>query len=332
MAGETTALHCVTSRMFYPLAGNVSQPTVLNMTDHITTHQAAEDARNENIQIYLNGVLVPKERALVSVYDSGFMLGDGVWEGLRLYNGTWAFLDEHMDRLFDAAKAVDIDLELDRAGVVQALCDTQAANDMYTDAHARLMVTRGVKRRPFQHPALSQSGPTFTIIMEHSQPSLPRGIRLATVPHMRGLPMTQDPKLNSHSKLNCILACIAAEKAGADEALMLDVHGFVNTTNACNFFIVRKGAVWTSTGDYCMNGITRQKVIDLCRESDILVYERNFSLVDTYGADEAFLTGTFGAQTPVIELDGRAIGGGGMGPVTTRIRGLYKALIAKVTK
>ena len=167
--------------------------------------------------------------------------------------------------------------------------------------------------------------------MEHSQPSLPRGIRLATVPHMRGLPMTQDPKLNSHSKLNCILACIAAEKAGADEALMLDVHGFVNTTNACNFFIVRKGAVWTSTGDYCMNGITRQKVIDLCRESDILVYERNFSLVDTYGADEAFLTGTFGAQTPVIELDGRAIGGGGMGPVTTRIRGLYKALIAKVT-
>lgn len=331
MAGETTAHHCVTSRMFYPLAGNVSQPTVLNMTDHITTHQAAEDARNENIQIYLNGVLVPKERALVSVYDSGFMLGDGVWEGLRLYNGTWAFLDEHMDRLFEAAKAVDIDLELDRAGVVQALCDTQAANDMHTDAHARLMVTRGVKRRPFQHPALSQSGPTFTIIMEHSQPSLPRGIRLATVPHMRGLPMTQDPKLNSHSKLNCILACIAAEKAGADEALMLDVHGFVNTTNACNFFIVRKGAVWTSTGDYCMNGITRQKVIDLCRESDIPVYERNFSLVDTYGADEAFLTGTFGAQTPVIELDGRAIGGGGMGPVTTRIRGLYKDLIAKVT-
>ena len=331
MAGETTAHHCVTSRMFYPLAGNVSQPTVLNMTDHITTHQAAEDARNENIQIYLNGVLVPKERALVSVYDSGFMLGDGVWEGLRLYNGTWVFLDEHMDRLFDAAKAVDIDLGLDRAGVVQALCDTQTANDMHTDAHARLMVTRGVKRRPFQHPALSQSGPTFTIIMEHSQPSLPRGIRLATVPHMRGLPMTQDPKLNSHSKLNCILACIAAEKAGADEALMLDVHGFVNTTNACNFFIVRKGAVWTSTGDYCMNGITRQKVIDLCRENDIPVYERNFSLVDAYGADEAFLTGTFGAQTPVIELDGRAIGGGGMGPVTTRIRGLYKDLIAKVT-
>ena len=313
------------------MAAIVSRLTIENMTDFVTTHQAAEDTRNENIQIYLNGVIVPKERALVSVYDSGFMLGDGVWEGLRLYNGAWAFLDEHLDRLFEAAKAVDIDIGMNRVDVVKALLDTQAANDMHTDAHARLMVTRGVKKRPFQHPALSQSGPTVTIIMEHSQPSLPRGIRLATVPHLRGLPMTQDPKLNSHSKLNCILACIAAEKAGADEALMLDIHGFVNTTNACNFFIVRKDAVWTSTGDYCMNGITRQKVIDLCRGNDIPIYERNFSLVDTYGADEAFLTGTFGAQTPVIELDGRSIGDGGMGPVTTKIRELYKGLIEGVT-
>ena len=302
------------------------------MSDYVTTHQAAEDARNANIKIYLNGTIVPKELAVVSVYDSGFMLGDGVWEGLRLYNGTWAFLDEHMDRLFEAARAVDIDLRLDRTGVVKALLDTQAANNMHTDAHARLMVTRGVKVRPFQHPSLSQSGPTFTIIMEHSTPSQPRGIRLSTVPHLRGLPMTQDPKLNSHSKLNCILACIAAEKAGADEALMLDTHGFVNTTNACNFFIVRKGAVWTSTGDYCMNGITRQKVIDLCRESEIPVYERNFSLVDTYGAEEAFLTGTFGAQTPVIDIDGRPIGDGEMGPVTNRLRGLYKNLIKKLTE
>jgi branched-chain amino acid aminotransferase len=302
------------------------------MSDYVTTHQAAEDARNENIKIYLNGTIVPKELAVVSVYDSGFMLGDGVWEGLRLYNGTWAFLDEHMDRLFEAARAVDIDLRLDRTGVVKALLDTQAANNMHTDAHARLMVTRGVKVRPFQHPSLSQSGPTFTIIMEHSTPSHPRGIRLSTVPHLRGLPMTQDPKLNSHSKLNCILACIAAEKAGADEALMLDTHGFVNTTNACNFFIVRKGTVWTSTGDYCMNGITRQKVIDLCRESEIPVYERNFSLVDTYGAEEAFLTGTFGAQTPVIDIDGRPIGDGEMGPVTNRLRGLYKNLIKKLTE
>ncbi len=294
------------------------------MTDHVTTHQAEEDARNEDILIYVDGRIVPKREATVSVYDSGFMLGDGVWEGVRLYDGKWAFLDEHMDRLFEAAKAIDLDIGMDRDGVKKALLDTQSANGMTGDAHARLMVTRGVKTRPFQHPNLSRQGPTMVIIMEHSRPKIPRPITLATVPHLRGLPMTQDPKLNSHSKLNCILACIAAQKAGADEALMLDVHGFVNTTNACNFFIVRKGAVWTSTGDYCMNGITRQKVIDLCRANDIPVFERNFSLVDTYGADEAFLTGTFGAQTPVGKIDGRVIGTGQMGPMTERLRGLYK--------
>jgi branched-chain amino acid aminotransferase len=302
------------------------------MTDHVTTHQAAEDARNEEIKIWLNGRVVPKEEAVVSVYDSGFMLGDGVWEGLRLYDGHWAFLEEHMDRLFEAAKAIDLDIGMDKAGVIAALEATRAANEMTTDAHARLMVTRGVKTRPFQHPSLSQQGPTVTIIMEHSKPSIPRPIRLATVPHIRGLPMTQDPKLNSHSKLNCILACIAAEKAGADEALMLDINGFVNTTNACNFFIVRKGAVWTSTGDYCMNGITRQKVIDVCRADGIPVYERNYSLVDTYGADEAFLTGTFGAQTPVSEIDGRQIGTGEMGEMTKHIRALYKDLVVQDAK
>lgn len=299
------------------------------MTDKITTHQAQEDARNETILIYLNGRIVPKADALVSVYDSGFMMGDGVWEGLRLYDGCWAFLDDHLDRLFEAAKAIDLDIGMDRDGVKSALLETQKSNGMTTDAHARLMVTRGIKTRPFQHPALSRQGPTVTIIMEHSKPSIPRPIRLATVPHIRGLPMSQDPKLNSHSKLNCILACIAAEKAGADEALMLDVHGFVNTTNACNFFIVRKGEVWTSTGDYCMNGITRQKVIDVCRADGIPIYERNYSLVDTYGADEAFLTGTFGAQTPVGAIDGRQIGSGEMGPMTKRIRALYKALVER---
>jgi branched-chain amino acid aminotransferase len=302
------------------------------MTDHFTTHQAAEDARNDEIKIWLNGRVVPKAEAMVSVYDSGFMLGDGVWEGLRLYDGHWAFLDEHMDRLFEAAKAIDLDIGLDKAGMIAALEATRVANDMTTDAHARLMVTRGVKTRPFQHPSLSQQGPTVTIIMEHSKPSIPRPIRLATVPHIRGLPMTQDPKLNSHSKLNCILACIAAEKAGADEALMLDINGFVNTTNACNFFIIRKGAVWTSTGDYCMNGITRQKVIDVCRADGIPVFERNYSLVDTYGADEAFLTGTFGAQTPVSEIDGRPIGIDEMGEMTKRIRSLYKDLVVKDAK
>ncbi|MEM8822567.1 MAG: D-amino acid aminotransferase [Pseudomonadota bacterium] len=292
-----------------------------------STHETEDDPRNEHLLIWVNGALKPKAEATVSVYDSGFMLGDGIWEGLRLHNGKWSFLDEHLDRLFEAAKATDIQIGLNRAEITQALLDTQAANGMKTDAHARLMVTRGRKRLPFQHPRLSVHGPTMIVIMEHSKPVLPRPIRLATVPHLRGLPMTQDPKLNTHSKLNCILACIAAEKAGADEALMLDVHGFVNTTNACNFFIVRKGELWTSTGDYCFNGITRQKVIDLCKTNGIPCFERNFSLVDTYSADEAFLTGTFGAQTPVGEIDGRVIGTGEIGSVTERIRGLYQNLV-----
>lgn len=296
--------------------------------DTVTTHQAEEDARNGSILIFVNGQIVPKAEALVSVYDSGFMLGDGVWEGLRLYDGRWAFLDEHLDRLFGAAKAIDLEIGMTQEALAQALEATRKANGMNTNAHARLMVTRGVKSRPFQHPSLSRSGPTIVIILEHSRPAANRPIRLATVPHQRGLPMTQDPKLNSHSKLNCILACIAAEKAGADEALMLDVHGFVNTTNACNFFIVRKDEVWTSTGNYCMNGITRQKVIDLCRANEIPVYERDFSLVDTYSANEAFLTGTFGAQTAVSRIDGRKIGTGDAGPITERIRQLYRELIA----
>lgn len=296
----------------------------------MTSHDAEPDPRNDTLQIWVNGRLMPKAQAVVSVYDSGFMLGDGVWEGMRLYHGVFAFLDEHLDRLFEAAKAIDLDIGMSRADLAQALDDTRLANGMESDAHARLMVTRGVKTHPFQHPALSTQGPTIVIIMEHSRPVQPAPAVLATVPQIRGLPMTQDPKLNSHSKLNCILAGIAADKAGADEALMLDVHGFVNTTNSCNFFIVRKGEVWTSTGDYCLNGITRQKVIDLCRANDIPVYEKNFSLTEAYSADEAFMTGTFGAQTPVGEIDGRWIGTGQIGPVTKRIRALYKALIREV--
>ena len=298
----------------------------------VTTHQPEEDERNELIKIYLNGQIVPKSEAKVSVYDSGFMLGDGIWEGLRLYSEKWIFIDEHLNRLVSAAKAIDLDLGLNKTEIFNALEETRKANNIETDAHARLMFTRGTKIRPFQHPALSQTGPTFVIIIEHSKPKLPRPIRLATVPHMRGLPMTQDPKLNSHSKLNCIIACIAAEKAGADEALMLDINGFVNTTNACNFFIIKEGEVWTSTGDYCMNGITRKKVINLCKQNNIPVFEKNFSLVDVYSSEEAFLTGTFGAQTPVSEIDGRVIGEGKLGPVTQKIRALYSDLIAKEIK
>jgi len=297
--------------------------------DSHTTHDAADDPRNRDIKIYVNGELPHRDDAKISVYDSGFMLGDGMWEGMRLYNEKWAFFDEHMDRFFASCKAVSIEVGMDRAGILDAMTRTAAANSMTTDVHCRLMLTRGVKIKPFQHPSLSRSGPTLVIIMEHSKPVAElqsRGIRLATVPQVRGLPMSQDAKYNSHSKLNCVIACLQAEQAGADEGLMLDPHGFVNTTNACNFFIVRKGEVWTSTGDYCMNGVTRQKVIDLCRANGIPVFERNFSLYDTYSADEAFLTGTFGAQTPVAEVDGKPIGDGTR-PMTHRIRELYKELV-----
>lgn len=297
--------------------------------DSLTTHDASEDARNQDIKIYVNGEIVHRDDAKVSVYDSGFMLGDGMWEGMRLYDGKWAFFDEHMDRLFESCKAISLDVGMDRAGILQALTKTAQANDMHSDVHCRLMLTRGTKVKPFQHPSLSRSGPTLVIIMEHSKPAdalQTRGIRLATVPQVRGLPMSQDAKYNSHSKLNCVIACLQAEQAGADEGLMLDPHGFVNTTNACNFFIVRKGEVWTSTGDYCMNGVTRQKVIDLCHQNGIPIREKNYSLYEAYGADEAFLSGTFGAQTPVAEIDGKVIGSGAH-PVTTQIRALYKDLI-----
>ncbi|WP_425419849.1 aminotransferase class IV [Oricola indica] len=300
------------------------------MPDHrTTTHDAEHDPRNDDILIYVDGALKPRAEATVSVYDSGFLLGDGMWEGLRLHEGRWVFFDDHMDRLVSACKAVSLDIGMDRAGILAALNETAKANDMTDHVHARLMVTRGVKVKPFQHPSLSRSGPTIVIIMEHSTPApeTRRGVTLATVPQVRGLPMSQDPKYNSHSKLNCVIACLQAEEAGADEGLMLDPHGFVNTTNACNFFIVRKGEVWTSTGDYCMNGITRQKVIDLCRANEIPVFERNFSLPDVHAAQEAFLTGTFAGLTPVAALDGKPFPETD-GPVTQRLRGLYEELVA----
>ena len=299
------------------------------IADEITAHEAEDDPRNQHILIYVDGKIVPRSEAKVSVYDSGFMLGDGVWEGLRFYNGTWAFLDEHINRLYEAAKAIDLDINLNAVELIAALEKTRLANRITKDAHARVMVTRGIKARPFQHPSLSLQGPTVVIIIEHSVPKFSRPIKLATVPNIRGLPMTQDPKLNSHSKLNCILACIAAQKAGADEALMLDVNGFVCTTNSCNFFIVRSGEVWTSTGDYCLNGITRQKVIEICKLEGIPIFEKNFSLVEVYGADESFLTGTFGAQVPVGLVDGRPIGNGVAGDITKRIRSAYFDLIEK---
>ena len=286
---------------------------------------------NENIIIYVDGELISKIDASVSVYDSGFMMGDGIWEGIRLVNEKWLFLDDHIDRLFDGAKAIDLDIGLTKADIKQELFKTQKANKMTDKAHARLMVTRGVKSKPFQRPSYSLNGPTIVIIMEHSEDATDNPpIKLATVSQVRGNPMVQDPKLNSHSKLNCILACIQAEKAGADEALMLDPHGFVSTTNSCNFFIVKNDQVWTSTGDYCMNGITRKKVIEICISNNIPIFEKNFSLVDVYSADEAFITGTLGSLVSVESIDGRLIENNTNYSMTERLLHLYNDLTHSV--
>lgn len=286
------------------------------------------DERNKNIKIYINGSFFNREEAKISVFDSGFLLGDGIWEGIRLINNEWMFLDEHLDRLFEGCKAVDININLSKNEIKDAIFETQKQNNMNTSAHARLMITRGNKIKPFQQPSLSD-GINIVIIMEHSEgDSIKQGINLITVPQVRGLPMSQDPKLNSHSKLNCILACIQASNAGGDEALMLDPYGFVNTTNSCNFFIVKNNEVWTSTGDYCMNGITRLKVIELCKNNNIPVFEKNFSLVDVYSSQEAFITGTLGSLTQVLNIDGRSIGDANKGwPISEKLRELYKNLL-----
>ena len=294
------------------------------------THEYREDPRNETILISVNGELAPRAEATVSVFDSGFVLGDGVWEGLRLHNGRIAFLGRHLDRLYEGAKALDLDIGMTAEALAGEVMRTVEANGMSSGVHVRLMISRGVKATPYQDPRVTVGGPTIVIIPEYKAPAeetVGRGVRLFTVHVRRGAPDVQDPKLNSHSKINCILACIQATKAGADEALMLDPLGFVATCNSTNFFIVRRGEVWTSTGRYCMNGITRANVIDVCRAGDIPVFEKDFSLIEVYGADEAFVTGTFAGVVPAVEVDGRTLGDGAAGPVTGRLRGLHAALI-----
>ncbi|NBS23427.1 MAG: aminotransferase class IV [Altererythrobacter sp.] len=295
------------------------------------THEFAQDPRNDSILINVNGVMTPRAEATVSVFDSGFMLGDGVWEGLRVHRGKIAFLGAHMDRLYEGAKAIAMDIGLTRDELTARLDETIDGNGM-RDAegvHIRLMVTRGIRSTPYQDPRVVISPATIVIIPEYKA-ALPavieNGIRLFTVHVRRGDPAVQDQKLNSHSKLNCITACIQATQAGVDEALMLDPHGFVATCNSTHFFIVRKGEVWTSSGDYCLGGITRSNVIQLCREEGIPVFEKNFSLTDVYGADEAFVTGTFAGVVPVTEVDGRDLTDG-RGPMVERLQQLYKALM-----
>ncbi len=294
------------------------------------THEYRDDPRNAAIQIDINGEYFARDEARVSVFDSGFVLGDGVWEGLRVHRGKVAFLQQHLDRLYEGAKALDMDMEVTPDELGARIYRLLEKNGMSDGVHIRLMVSRGIKATPYQDPRVTITPPTIVIIPEYKEPlpeTASKGMRLFTVHVRRGYPDVQDPKLNSHSKLNCITACIQAAKAGADEALMLDPHGFVATCNSTHFFIVRKDEVWTSTGDYCLGGITRGNVIRLCEDNDIPVRQKNFSLTDVYGADEAFVTGTFAGLAPVAEIDGRVIGDGRRGPMVERLQQLYLAML-----
>jgi len=288
------------------------------------------DPRNASILINVNGELKPRAEAMVSVFDSGFMLGDGVWEGLRVHRGRIAFLGPHLDRLFEGAKAIAMDVGLTREELARRLYETLDANCMEEGAHIRLMVTRGIRSTPYQDPRVVISPATIVIIPEYKEPDpavYERGLKLFTVHVRRGDPAVQDQKINSHSKLNCILASVQATHAGADEALMLDPHGFVATCNSTHFFIVRKGEVWTSSGKYCLGGITRAVTLEVCREAGIPAIEKDFSLTDVYGADEAFVTGTFAGIVPVRKVDGRQLSC--RGPMVERLQGLYRERVER---
>ncbi len=295
-----------------------------------STHSALADPRNENVKIYINGDFHSRENAQISVFDSGFLVGDGIWEGLRLHNGKFAFLDKHLDRLFAGAAAIHLDIGLNRNELINALRETVEINEMTDGAHVRLMITRGDKKTPSQHPSNVVGGPNIVIIAEHkvADPSIGQeGITLFTVTVRRPPPDTLDQRLNCHSKLHEVIALVQAIEAGADEALMLDPTGAVATCNATNFFIIKNEEVWTSTGEYCLNGITRELVIEIARNNGMKAFEKPFSLTDVYSADEAFVTGTFGGLTPVIQVDGRKISSGKIGNTTMLLQNLYKEAI-----
>jgi branched-chain amino acid aminotransferase len=292
-------------------------------------HNFADDPRNRDVLIHVNGSLVPRDRAVVSVFDAGFVLGDGVWEGLRVHAGHPAFLDQHLDRLWEGATAIALDIGMTRSELAARIYETLHANEMTDGVHIRLMVTRGPKSTPYQDPRFSAGPATVVIIAEHKDPlpaTVERGLSLFTVHVRRASPDTLDPKLNAHSKLNDITACIQAYTAGADEALLLDPQGFVATCNSTHFFVVRRGEVWTSSGAYCLGGITRGNVLRVCDEGGIPSQERLFSLTDVYSAEEAFVTGTFAGVVPVHTVDGRTIGSGHRGPMVSRLQELYADL------
>ncbi|MCH2216163.1 MAG: aminotransferase class IV [Flavobacteriales bacterium] len=299
------------------------------------THNALDDPRNQEVKIYVSGELLPRNEAKISVFDSGYLVGDGVWEGIRLHHGNLVFINDHLDRLWQGASTIGMNLPFSREELVDKIRTTLDANQMVDGVHVRVMVTRGIKKTPSQDPRLTISEPNLVIIAEHktaSEETRLKGITLFTSTIRRGSPDYLDPRLNCHSKLHEVQALIQALEAGADEALMLDIHGFVSTCNATNFFIVRNEEVWTSTGQYCMNGITRGKVIEVCETVGIPCLQKDFSLFDVYGADEAFVTGTFGGLTPVTKVDGRVISEGTYGPMTQRLHQLYQELIKEAVR
>ena len=290
-----------------------------------STHDYIKDIRNENIKIYINGKFYHRAEAKISVFDSGFLLGDGVWEGIRLHKGTLIHLDAHIDRLFDGAKSIAMKMHLTKIEIVNAIWTTLKENNMKTDTHIRLIVSRGIKSTPYQHPNVTIGNPTVVIIPEYKRPNkemIDEGIRLVSVQTRRDSGV-QDPRINSLSKMNCISACIEAEALGAQEGLMFDPHGFVSTCNSTNFFIVVNNEIWTSKGEHCLNGVTRGAVIDLCQRNNILVLEKNFRIKDVYNADEAFVTGTFAGVIPVIEIDGKNMSKGSKGHLTNQIQSWY---------
>ena len=290
-----------------------------------STHDYIKDSRNENILIYINGKYFSRSKASISVFDSGFLLGDGVWEGIRLHNNRLVHLKEHINRLFDGAKKISLEIHMTKYEIINAVWETLKKNKMKTDTHIRLIISRGIKSTPYQHPKVTISPPTIVIIPEYKKPNelvINNGISLALVQTIRDNSV-QDPRVNSLSKMNCISACIEAEKLGSDEGLMLDPKGFVSTCNSTNFFIVVKNEVWTSTGEYCLNGVTRGSIISLCKENNINVYEKNFLIEDVYKADEAFVTGTFAGVIPIIKIDSKIMSNGLIGPITKELQKLY---------
>jgi branched-chain amino acid aminotransferase len=297
------------------------------------THEYYDDERNDNVLISINGELFPRKDAMVSVFDAGFLLGDGVWESFRLHDGRMVFIEDHLDRLFHGAKEISMDPERSREEIRDEVNKVVKANNMHDDVHLRLILTRGLKPTPYQAPWVISSPPTLVIIPEYKKANEKRalgGINLVSVSVRRGGPEIQNPTINSLSKHNCISACIEAQQRGGEEGLMLDPNGFVSTCNSTHFFMVKNGEVWTSTGEFCLDGITRRKVLELCEANNITSYEKNFTLDDVSSADEAFVTGTFAGLTPVVSFNGKAISGGKRGPVCERIQGLYQDLVENV--